>query len=87
MKKITMNINGKIDDKKAMAIKTSLNDLSGVVAADVAALEARAYAYAGDKLNAETVLQKVQEAGAAASVAKEEYIGDVDEFKAQMWDM
>ena len=81
MKKITMSIDGKINDKKAAEIRTSLNDLSGVVAADVAALDAKAYAYAGDKLDPETVLKKVRETGLGACVVKEEYINDVEEFK------
>ena len=81
MKKITISIDGKLNEKKAMEIRTSLNDLSGVVAADVVVLDAKAYAYAGDKLNPGVVLRKVHEAGSSASIVKEEYISDIEEFK------
>ena len=71
-----MNIDGKISNRKAMEIRVSLNDLAGVVSADVAALEAKAYAYAGDKLSAESAVQRIGEVGMTASLIKEEYVGD-----------
>ena len=82
MKKITMNINDKLNNKKAMEIRTSLSDLSGVVSADVAVLDAKAYAYAGDKLTPEAAVAKVLETGISASVVKEEYISDASDFKS-----
>jgi hypothetical protein len=85
MKKITLALDGQIDDKGAKEITTAINDLSGVVAADVIANESKAYAYAGDQLNAYTVSSKARDAGYNAHVLKEEYINSVDEYKKDMF--
>jgi len=71
-----MNIDGKLNNKKAMEIRMSLNDLTGVTSSDVAVLEARAYAYAGDKLDANAAVQRIREIGLAADVVREEYVGE-----------
>ena len=85
MKKITLAIDGQIDDQGAKNISSALNDLSGVVAADVTATESKAYAYAGDQLNVNTVSSKVREAGYVSHVLKEEYITDVSEYKESLF--
>ena len=85
MKKITLAIDGQIDDSAAREIGSALNDLSGVVASDVVASEAKAYAYAGDQLEAYTVSSKAREAGYGSHVLKEEYITDVSEYKESLY--
>ena len=85
MKKITLSIDGQIDDRGAKEIISSLNDLSGVVAADVVANESRAYAYAGDQLDAYTVSNSVREKGFNAHVLKDEYITDVEDYQKDMF--
>jgi len=76
LKKITMNIDGKLNNKKAMEIRMSLNDLAGVVSSDVAILEARAYAYARDGFDVGTVMSGVAKVGVGAEIIREEYVGE-----------
>ena len=85
MKKITLSIDGNINDHGVKEINSALNDLSGVVAADVVAADARAYAYAGDQLDGYTVSTKVREAGYDTHVLKEEYITDVSDYQKDMF--
>jgi len=85
MKKITLAIDGKINDHDAKEISSTLNNLSGVVAADVVANESKAYAYAGDQLEAYTVSSKAREAGYSSQVIKEEYITDVSDYKESLF--
>ena len=85
MKKITLSVNSSIDDKSAKEISSCINNLSGVVAADVVTADAKAYAYAGDMLEAYHVSSKVREAGYNSHVVKEEYITDVSEYKESMF--
>lgn len=85
MKKITLSIDSHIDDDGAKKIASSMNDLSGVVAADVVASESVAYAYAGDQLDAYTVSNSVREAGYNAHVLKDEYITDVKDYKKDLF--
>jgi hypothetical protein len=85
LKKITLSIDGHIDDNGAKKIATSINDLSGVVAADVIASESKAYAYASDQLDAFTVSNSVREAGYNAHVLKDEYITDVEDYKKDLF--
>jgi len=74
-----MNIDGKLNNKKAMEIRMSLNDLAGVVSSDVAVLEARAYAYARDGFDVGTVMSGVAKAGVSAEIVREEYVGEREE--------
>jgi cation transport ATPase len=76
LKKITLSIDGCVDEQDAKKIASSINDLSGVVAADVVASESMAYAYAGDKLDSNTVSNSVSKAGFTAHVLKDEYSTD-----------
>jgi hypothetical protein len=85
LKKITLSIDGNIDDNGAKEIASSINNLSGVVAADVVASESKAYAYAGDQLDAYTVSNSVRETGYTAHVLKDEYITDVKDYKKDMF--
>ena len=73
IKKITLSIDGYVDEQGAKKIASSINDLSGVVAADVAENNSIIYAYAGDKLDTNTVSNSVREAGYIAHVLKDEY--------------
>ena len=75
MKKITMQIGGKISTKKAEQISASLSSLNGVISADVNMLSSHAYAYTNDKLNATNAAGSLQNEGFSAVVVKEEYIG------------
>ena len=85
MKKVTLSLGGQIDDEGAKKIASAINDLSGVVAADVIANESKAYAYTGDQLNAHTVSNSVREAGYRAHVLEEGYITDVKDYKEDMF--
>jgi len=85
MKKITLAIDGQIDNRAAKEISSAINDLSGVVAADVVANESKAYAYAGDQLEVYTVSSKVREAGYGSHVLKEEYLTDVNDYKESLF--
>ncbi|MCL2576745.1 MAG: hypothetical protein FWE27_01665 [Defluviitaleaceae bacterium] len=85
MKKITLNIADNIDDNDAKKIASSLNDLSGVVAADVVASESVAYAYAGDQLDPFTASNAVREIGYNAHVLNNDYITDVKDYKKDMF--
>ena len=85
MKKITLAIDGQIDEQGAKELSSALNDLSGVVAADVVTQESKAYAYAGDQLDAYTVSSKARDVGFGSLVLKEEYITDVHEYKESLF--
>ena len=85
MKKVTLSIDSQIDDHGAKEIASSMNDLSGVVAADVIASESKAYAYTGDQLNAYTISNAVREKGHKAHVLKDEYITDVKDYKEDLF--
>lgn len=85
MKKITMEIKGTIGDEGKKEINTALNDLSGVVAADVVQEEGRAYAYAGDLLQVLSASEAVRDAGYDCHVVNEEYITDVDDYKKSLF--
>ncbi len=80
MKKVTINVNGVLDKDAARQVSKSLNDLSGVVAADVSLPENRAFAYAGDKLSDQAIINAVQKAGFSGAIINEQYITDLDEL-------
>lgn len=77
MKRITLAVDGHINNQEAKKISSSINDLSGVVAADVAVADKKAYAYAGDRLDSSVVAGKVREAGYEAAVLQEEYLNGI----------
>ena len=85
LKKITLSLDDQINDGSAREISSSLNNLSGVVVADVSAGENRAYAYTGDQLDAYTASNAVRETGHNAHVLKNEYITDVKDYKKDMF--
>lgn len=74
MKKLTLHINGALTGNDAKQISGALNDLSGIVAADVVPDENTAYAYAGDRLELNTASNAVTEAGYGCVVTDEEYL-------------
>lgn len=73
MKKVTLQINGLTNEETADEISGSLNDLSGVVAADVSVANRQAYAYSGDRLPKEVVAAAARKVGVDAAVINEEY--------------
>lgn len=81
MKKVTLAINGYTDKEAVNNISGALNDLSGVVAADVAPAQNKAYAYSGDRLNKEILEGAVRKAGYEAKVIDEQYLNDVNDYK------
>jgi len=85
LKKITLSIDGHIDDHNAKEIVSSINNLSGVVAADIVASESKVYAYTGDQLDSYTLSNSVREIGYNAHVLKDEYITDVEHYKKDMF--
>lgn len=73
MKKITLQINSLLNEETADEISGSINDLSGVVAADVSMADRKAYAYSGDRLPKEVVAAAARKVGADAAIINEEY--------------
>lgn len=73
MKKVTIQLNNTTNEEGSKKVGQALNDLSGVVAADVATVEQKAYVYAGDRLNGSTMIQAVQNAGYSGTIINEEY--------------
>ncbi len=61
-----------------------MNSLSGVVAAEVPAGENKAYAFAGDELDASNIVNIVGEAGFPLSVSGEEYLSNLADVKSNL---
>lgn len=81
MKKVTISINGAYNNESLAKVSRALNDLSGVVAADVSSAENLAFAYAGDKLSKTAIIGAVNKEGVSASVVNETYLSGVEDLK------
>lgn len=74
MKKMLFEVNGLTGDESAQDVTRALNDLSGVELADVFLRAQKAYAFAGDKLSQEMVVDAVQKCGYGATLIREVYV-------------
>ena len=74
MKKMLFEVNGLTGDESAQVLTQALNDLSGVELADVFLRAQKAYAFAGDKLSQESVVEAAQKCGYGASLIREVYV-------------
>ena len=79
MKKVTISIDGINSIENAKKLDRSLNELSGIVAADVSLAEDKAYVYAGDQLSQMSILKAVSRSGLAGMIDQEEYYSEVYE--------
>lgn len=74
MKKVTMNLDGVLTLDSAEKLNESLNNLSGIVAADISLSENKAYVYAGDQLTKQTITDTLGSAGHHVTIEREEYM-------------
>lgn len=80
MKKVTISLDGVYMDERVKKVSRALNDLSGVVAADVSAAENTAFAYAGDKLSKNAIISAVNREGVNCTVTREDYLSGVEDL-------
>ncbi len=81
MKKTTLQLNGVQGAEEANKVGEALNNLSGVVAADIVIENQKAYAYSGDRLLKNVLTEAIGKTGYTAAVVQEEYLSDVSQFK------
>lgn len=81
MKKVSLQVNGIKNENNAAQVQNALNDLSGVVAAHISTTDNVAYAYAGDRLSKDVMINAVRNIGYESGVINEEYLNGVQEIK------